>query len=196
MFFKLSNGSGKMFKFLKKEKKKKESKSLPPPLPPEKKPKMPVGDIPAIVPDKKSFPKKDLAPVSEKEELKQKVPIPPRPKMAEKAEFPYSPAVERAFPAFEKPAPKVFDKTIEEELPSKKVRSRLKPIFVGVDDYNEIMNHTNVIRSKLLEAEDFAKKLNHLKSDENKLLDKWQSKVEEIDKKLTYVDKVVSNAQG
>ncbi|MBD3361615.1 hypothetical protein GF358_02360 [Candidatus Woesearchaeota archaeon] len=187
------------------KKKKKDSKgALPPPSPPEDKPKIPVGDFPKIVPEKELPPppanEKDMPELQfpvEEEEDKPTLPPPPKPAMPEQASFAPRPSVERPFPKFEKPSPKVFDKTVEEELPSKKVvRPKLQPIFVGVDDYKFILNNTNVIRSKLLEAEDFAKKLNSLKHKETKILDKWHSRIEEIDKKLTYVDKVLSKAQG
>lgn len=188
-----------MFKLFKK--KKKDSKAvLPPPLPPEEAHEIPKGDLPPITADQElpspmeeaNIPELEF-PVMPKEEFEEEIQpmMPPPPK-------PMIPAtLEKPFPKFEEPEPKVFDKTIEEELPSKKIiRPRLKPIFVGVDDYKAIMNNTNVIRSKLLEAEDFAKRLNHLKHKETKILDKWQSRIEDIDKKLNYIDKLVSKAQG
>jgi hypothetical protein len=186
-----------MFKLFKK--KKKDSKVvLPPPLPPEKIPEMPKGDLPPIIPDQElpspiegeNIPELEF-PVMPKEEEQPMLPPPPKPRMPE--DF----AVKKPLPKFELGVPTVFDKTIEEELPSKKIiRPRLKPIFVGVDDYKLITNNTNVIRSKLLEAEDFAKRLNHLKQKETKILDKWQTRIEDIDKKLNYIDKLVSKAQG
>lgn len=178
------------------KKKKKGSKlGLPPPLPPDEAVKKPLGDLPPIFADadvssnEEEMPELQFPEMPEEMPEENELPVPPMPRM---------PPVEKPFPRFEKePAPKVFDKTIEEELPSKNIiRPRLKPIFVGVDDYKMIVNNTNVIRSKLLEAEDFAKKLNHLKHEEVKLLDKWQTRIEEIDKKLNYVDKVVGKSKG
>jgi len=180
-----------MFKLFKK-KKKDSNKDLPPPLPPEiKRNSIPKGDLPTIFPDKE-FPK--LPKKRDFPELN----FPKMPKMPPEHKPVFSPPSlpKKSFPRF-KQIPKVFDKTIEEKMPSKKiVKPRLKPIFVDVDDYKSIINNTNVIRSKLLEAEDFAKKLNHLQDKEEKILDKWSSRLEELDKKLTYVDKVISKAQG
>jgi hypothetical protein len=190
-----------MFKLFKK-KKKDSTAVLPPPLPPEEAHEMPKGDLPPIFPDQElpspiqeeNIPELEF-PVMPKEEFNEEIqpmlPPPPKPRMPE--DF----AVKKPLPKFESGVPTVFDKTIEEELPSKKIiRPRLKPIFVGVDDYKLITNNTNVIRSKLLEAEDFAKRLNHLKQKETKILDKWQLRIEDIDKKLDYIDKLVSKAQG
>ncbi len=190
-----------MFKLFKK--KKKDSKAvLPPPLPPEERPEMPKGDFPPIYPDKElpspmqeeNIPELEF-PVMPKEKPEEEIlpmlPPPPKPRI------PVDFAVKKPLPKFESGVPTVFDKTIEEKMPSKKIiRPRLKPIFVDVDDYKLITNNTNVIRSKLLEAEDFAKKLNHLKHKEAKILDKWQARIEDIDKKLNYIDKLVSKAQG
>jgi hypothetical protein len=201
LFFKRTiQGVVNMFDLFKK--KKKGSKAvLPPPLPPEEAHEMPKGDLPPIKADQELLPPMHDVnipelefPVMPKEEseveIQPMMPPPPRPRMP-------GLTPEKPFPKFKQHEPKVFDKTIEEELPSKKIiRPRLKPIFVGVDDYKAIMNNTNVIRSKLLEAEDFAKKLNHLKIKETKILDKWQSRIEDIDKKLNYIDKLVSKAQG
>ncbi|MBN1644919.1 hypothetical protein JW851_02685 [Candidatus Woesearchaeota archaeon] len=181
-----------MFKLFKK-KKKDSSTVLPPPLPPEELPEKPKGDLPPIIPEQEPQEDVDIPelefPAMPKEELAEEEEIlPPKPK-----DF----AVKKPLPKFESGVPTVFDKTIEEELPSKKIiRPRLQPIFVGVDDYKLIINNTNIIRSKLLEAEDFAKKLNHLKHKESQILDKWQSRIEDIDKKMNYIDKLVSKAQG
>lgn len=182
-----------------KKKKKVFRADLPPPMPPEEMAKRPVGDLPMIVPDEgmpseaeeEEMPELQF-PALPEESAEESVELPPPPR----PEMPARP-VEKPFPKFVESAPKIFDKTIEEEMPSKKIsRPRLKPIFVGVDDYKMIVNNTNVIRSKLLEAEEFAKRLNQLKSEETRLLDKWQSRIEDIDKQLTYVDKVVGKSQG
>ncbi len=96
------------------------------------------------------------------------------------------------------PAPKinaiVFDKTISE--PSEEtIRPVIKPAFVAVEDYKQIVSDTNVIRSKLMNAESYVRKLSELKSQEENVFEKWRSHLEGCEKKLEYVDRLVAKAE-
>ncbi len=98
----------------------------------------------------------------------------------------------------ELPKPKVFDKTITEELSRETVieKPEVKPLFVAVDDYKNVMSNTNVIRAKLLEAEEYIQRLADLKIEEEKAFARWKKQLESVEKKLTYVDAVITKAQG
>jgi len=98
----------------------------------------------------------------------------------------------------ELPKPKVYDKTITEDLPRETVieKEETKPLFVAVDDYTTVRANTNVIRAKLLEAEEYIQRLSDLKIEEEKSFGKWKKYLEDVEKKLTYVDKVIAKAQG
>jgi len=182
-----------VFGFLKK---KKDPARLEMPLPPEEK-ISPIGDFPSIRPSQElPAPKENfdefpelMIPESHEDEL----PMPPRPEDLMKDDLPPPPS--HIFEEEHDISPEMFDKTINEELPRPIIRSRLKPIFVGVDEYSKISEDSNVIRAKLLEADEFVKHLNHLKTKEEDLLKNWRSRVEDIDKKLNFVDELVSKAQ-
>jgi hypothetical protein len=69
-------------------------------------------------------------------------------------------------------------------------------IFVNVDDYREILNSTSTIRSSLGEAEDIVSRLNELKNEKDKEFDKWRLKLEDVERKLIFIDKTVFEANS
>lgn len=91
------------------------------------------------------------------------------------------------------PEKAVFDKTIEE--PPEQIHIPLKPAFVAVNDYKRIINDTNTIRAKLMDAESFIKRLSDIKNEEERTFDKWRNQLEDVEKKLSYVDQLIAQAQ-
>ncbi len=75
------------------------------------------------------------------------------------------------------------------------IRPTPRPTFVAVDDYKRIINDTNIIRSKLIAADDFVKKLSDLKNEEERAIDRWRHQLEDVEKKLNYVDHLIATAQ-
>lgn len=118
----------------------------------------------------------------------------------EPAELPeeesYKPFELRPEPVFEPipelPLEPVEDKTIASEPPQQPL---IKPAFVSVDDFKRIINDTNTIRAKLMDAEKFVRKLSDIKNEEEKAFEKWRNQLEGIEKKLSYVDQLISQAQ-
>jgi len=90
------------------------------------------------------------------------------------------------------PAPKKEIPTIEKEV--EKIRIIPKPAYVGIEDYKKIINDTNTIRSKLMDAENFVKKLGEIKNDEEKAFERWRTQIEDVEKKLNYVDQIIAKA--
>lgn len=165
-----------LFGFLKK---KKDELPLPPPPSPPDIPTILKGDIESIRPE--------MA-----EEY-----APEMPEMHPMEEF----APERLLPA---PAGEkevmVFDRTVPREefeaepAPEVVRHMPVQPTFVAVEDYKRIINDTNVVRSKLMEAENFVRRLGDLKNEEERAFDKWRSQLEDVEKKLSYVDKLIAKA--
>jgi hypothetical protein len=97
---------------------------------------------------------------------------------------------------------RIFDRTIaaeavEEEQPVREVvRASPKPSFVAVEDYKRIINDTNTIRSKLMDAENFVRRLSDLKNEEERAFEKWRTQLEDVEKKLNYVDHLIAKAQS
>ena len=92
------------------------------------------------------------------------------------------------------PAPEmpVFERAIESREP---VRRMPGPMFVSVDDYRTIMEHSERVRAKLADAENFVHRLGEIKAEEEKVFDKWRGQLEDVERKLAQVDRVVAKAR-
>ncbi|MEM4247229.1 MAG: hypothetical protein QXR48_02835 [Candidatus Woesearchaeota archaeon] len=185
-------GVGTMFGFGKK--KKQSLPELPPPPSPPEFP-MPSGDIPEIRP--REIPEAELPEIPAPEEKPIELPEAPSPEMPE------APKVEETVPPLEEvPAEPVVPEETHEvsEIPAEvevpeKVRMPVGPAFVAVDEYNKIMESSNRVRAKLAEADEFMHRLNEIKAEEEKAFDKWRSHLEEIERKLSQIDRVIARAK-
>lgn len=95
----------------------------------------------------------------------------------------------------ELPEFKLMQQPSEKKERAEVVRPSIRPTFVAVDDYKRIINDTNIIRSKLIAADDFVKKLGDLKNEEERAIDRWRHQLEDVEKKLNYVDQLIATAQ-
>jgi len=106
---------------------------------------------------------------------------------------------------FETPQP-LTTKAVEEappkpkpvEIRQPKKRERLipeGPIFVNVNDYQSVLDCMNNIRNSIKESENIILRLNELKTEEEKEFEKWRSELEDIQKKLTYIDRTIFEAE-
>lgn len=168
----------------------------PPPSPPNA---APLGDIPPIQPkpaeEQEALPELPEILAHEEIELPEaptpEIPeIPPPEDHHEETLLPV-PEEKPVVPQLEE-VPAVFDQTIE---PQEIVRKPVGPMFVSLDDYRTIMEHSNRVRAKLMESEDFLKHLNEIKVEEEKTFAKWQSQLEDIERKLGHVDRIIAKAQ-
>lgn len=62
------------------------------------------------------------------------------------------------------------------------------PVFVKVDDYQNVLNLVKIIRRKLEEAKDTLTKINELKNEEDHQVESWQNALVEIEKKVDFID--------
>jgi len=62
------------------------------------------------------------------------------------------------------------------------------PVFVKIDEYNEVLNLVKLVRKKLEEAKEVLLKINDLKNEEDHQLEMWQNSLAEIEKKVDFVD--------
>lgn len=114
---------------------------------------------------------------------------PELPPMPEPMDFPEAPAEEPAGTVDEHPS---FEETHEEESPTPTHRiSRKGPIFVGVQDYQILLNSVASIKAKLAETDESFKKLNDIKTAQDKALENWHAVLGNVQKKLAYVDDVL-----
>lgn len=67
--------------------------------------------------------------------------------------------------------------------------------FVSIDDYKKIVSETNNIRSRLVNADNYVKKLSDLRQGEERALKMWHEQLEKVEKKLSYVDELIASAK-
>ena len=174
----------------------------PPPSPPGMDLPRPTGDIPPIknIPELPEFP---AAPSEETNvEPFEGVDLPEAP-MPEMPEAPTATEEALTFPeSTEEPAVaghelepevSVFDRTREE--PREIIRKVTGPVFVSMDDYRTVMEQSERVRAKLAEAEQVVHRLDEIKIEEEKVFDRWRVQLEDVERKLGHVDRVIAKAQ-
>ena len=62
------------------------------------------------------------------------------------------------------------------------------PVFVKIDDYKDILEIIGLIKNKLRESRETMTKINQLKNKEDAELESWKNEVDEIEKKVAYID--------
>ena len=62
------------------------------------------------------------------------------------------------------------------------------PMFVKIDEYKEILDIVNVMKKKIFDSKELLNKINDLKAEEDNELEKWFNQIEEIEKRIIYVD--------
>jgi len=67
----------------------------------------------------------------------------------------------------------------------------LKPLFVKGSDYRSIINGVNTIKKRILEAEKIFDDLQNLKKRKEKQRNEWVSLLEDVQRKLVYVEKSI-----
>ena len=69
------------------------------------------------------------------------------------------------------------------------------PVFVKIDDYNDVLNLLKTIRGKLEDAKGTLMKINELKNEEDHQLELWQSTLVEVEKKVDFLDHSLSEPE-
>lgn len=62
------------------------------------------------------------------------------------------------------------------------------PVFVKVDEYEEVLSLIKMIRKKIDEAKETLLKINELKNEEDHQLEIWQNNLAEVEKKIDFVE--------
>ncbi len=62
------------------------------------------------------------------------------------------------------------------------------PVFVKVEDYQEVLNLVRLARKKLDEAKETLNKVNELKNEEDHQLEQWHNNLNEVEKKIDFVE--------
>lgn len=62
------------------------------------------------------------------------------------------------------------------------------PVFVKIDDYNNVLDLMKAIQRKMDEAKETLTKINELKNEEDHQIEMWQNALMEIEKKIEFMN--------
>ncbi len=65
------------------------------------------------------------------------------------------------------------------------------PVFVKIDEYKDVLDVMNMIKHKLEEAKETLGKINELKNEEDAELELWHTGLEEVERKVDFVDRAL-----
>ncbi len=65
------------------------------------------------------------------------------------------------------------------------------PVFVKIEDYKDVVDVVDLLKAKLDEAKEILGKINQLRNEEDAELNLWTNELEEIDKKVAQIDKLL-----
>ncbi len=66
-----------------------------------------------------------------------------------------------------------------------------KNVFVKIDEYNDILDIIALINEKVREARIILGKIDDLKNQEDLELDAWKSSLDDVERKLKYIDQTL-----
>lgn len=65
------------------------------------------------------------------------------------------------------------------------------PVYVRIEEYKDVLDVMNLIKSKIAESKETLAKLNDLKNEEDAELELWHTSIEEIERKVDFADKAL-----
>lgn len=65
------------------------------------------------------------------------------------------------------------------------------PVFVKIDEYKEILDVLDMIKSKIHEIRETLGGINSLRNEEDAELSMWNNTINEIEKKIESIDKIM-----
>ncbi len=69
------------------------------------------------------------------------------------------------------------------------------PVFVKVDEYKEILEILDMIKGKMKEIRETLASINNLRNEEHSELAMWNSSINEIERKMESIDKLMSQPE-
>lgn len=74
---------------------------------------------------------------------------------------------------------------------SDEIHGRNMPVFVRIEEYKDVLDVMNMIKNKIENAKETLGKINELKNEEDAELELWHTGLEEVERKVEFVDKVL-----
>ena len=69
------------------------------------------------------------------------------------------------------------------------------PLFVKIEQYKDVVDVVHMIKSKIEDAKRTLGKINELRNEENAELEQWHQSIEEVEKKVEFVDRTLSQPE-
>jgi hypothetical protein len=69
------------------------------------------------------------------------------------------------------------------------------PVFIKIDKYREVLDIVDVLKKQLSDVKSTLDHVNDLKSQEEQELAIWQSNIDEVEKKILFVDQTLFEPQ-
>lgn len=69
------------------------------------------------------------------------------------------------------------------------------PVFIKIDEYEQVLELVKMIRKKLEDAKATVMKINDLKNEEDHQLEMWQNSLTEVEKKVDFIDHSLSEPE-
>jgi hypothetical protein len=70
------------------------------------------------------------------------------------------------------------------------------PIFVKIDEYKDILDVITLIKGKIDEAKSILGEINELKNTEDRELEVWASELEEVERKVNFIDRTLLDPEA
>ena len=70
-----------------------------------------------------------------------------------------------------------------------------KPLFIKIDEYDELKDTIRLIKGKVNEARSILDKISQLKHEEESELDVWRNELDNVDKKIGLISETLSPAE-
>lgn len=65
------------------------------------------------------------------------------------------------------------------------------PVFVKIDDYQNVLGLVEDLKKKKSQVKETISKVNELREKERETLEFWEQKLEDVDKKILYLDQTL-----
>lgn len=62
------------------------------------------------------------------------------------------------------------------------------PVFVKIDEYDDILDVINLIKNKIDQAKNLLGKIDELKNEEDAELDLWKANLEEVERRVSSIN--------
>jgi hypothetical protein len=65
------------------------------------------------------------------------------------------------------------------------------PVYVKINEYKEVLELLGIVKDKITEAKEILGKINELRNEEDAELELWHSGLDEVERKVEFVDRTL-----